>query len=1116
MTHNGMKQPLLFGEQSDKVGHSGFRLDTLELYNWGTFNDQVWTITPHGQTSLLTGANGSGKSTIVDALLTLLVPNRKRNYNQAAGEGKGERSELSYMRGAYGRLQADEGYSSQIQYLRGKESYSVLLARFRGGESKKDVTLAQVFWFTDKLNKFFVVAADSLSIQEDFTQFSTIKELKRRLRTLSGVAVEDQFKRYSQQFRKQLGLRSDKALDLFNQTVTIKEIGRLNDFVRQHMLEKTDAQAKIEQLQDHFENLMIAYQALQKAQKQLDLLRPLAKESRRYEKTQRKIDLLRGCQDAIPVYFAGWKWQLVKAAKAAADQDYAKIEEELVGIDSTLNSLRQQEQDLHVAIRSDSTGQRLRELQKEIEYAQQTKKRKRADAEQYDQIAQKLGLHGYEDETHFVQNQEQAAQVQKRLKEELVQAAEALRTAQIDEDKVQQELADVKQEIDSLQQRTSQIPVRNLHLRDRILDALSISPVDVPFVGELLKVKEGESAWEGALERLLHSFALRLLVPERHYDRFAKYVNQNHLNGRIVFHRVSEKQLYRPQMPNDARSLPHKVDIKPDTAYYDWLQNELIERYDYTCCNTMADFERATRAITQNGLSRSGGRQNARFEKDDRKRLDNRRNYVLGWQNKDKIRSLEAEARALQQQLNTLKDRIQQAKTTQAQGQVRSGLLTNLLGYQRFADLDWRRDALQIQTLSDQKKRLEESSNQLTQLQKELEQVKVQITSQSQQRDKKNGDKGRLEHQLKQYAQQIQEASRIANSRDDETMMRYAPKIQEQVTGEITLVNVDGLWRGANQHFQKAIDKEQDRLRRHTGQVLKLMQAYKGAYPVETADFDASVESIGEFDREHERIERDDLPRLADRFRKMRDEKVIEAISLFQADLYKHREDIEENIADLNRSLRTIAYTPDTYIELKIENNRDMEIREFQQMLRDCLIDVGADRTEEAYEASFNKVRTLITRFKDETRWATKVTDVRQWLNFAAIERYTADGSEKHYYSDSSGKSGGQKAKLAYTILASAITFQFGLGHAVNTADTFRFVVVDEAFSRSDEDNSRYAMQLFQQLDLQLLVVTPNTGLQIVEPFIHGCHLVRNNSEGNSSRVTTMSIETLQQKRLSM
>ncbi len=63
----------------------GLRLERLEVYNWGTFNGQIWSITPHGGTSLLTGANGSGKSSLVDALLTLLVAPGRRNYNQSAG-----------------------------------------------------------------------------------------------------------------------------------------------------------------------------------------------------------------------------------------------------------------------------------------------------------------------------------------------------------------------------------------------------------------------------------------------------------------------------------------------------------------------------------------------------------------------------------------------------------------------------------------------------------------------------------------------------------------------------------------------------------------------------------------------------------------------------------------------------------------------------------------------------------------------------------------------------------------------------------------------------------------------------------------------------------------------
>ena len=79
----------LFSTSSDKAG---FRLQYMEVYNWGTFNEKVFRINPKGNNSLLTGANASGKSTYIDALLTLIVPVKKdRFYNQSSGvEKKGD------------------------------------------------------------------------------------------------------------------------------------------------------------------------------------------------------------------------------------------------------------------------------------------------------------------------------------------------------------------------------------------------------------------------------------------------------------------------------------------------------------------------------------------------------------------------------------------------------------------------------------------------------------------------------------------------------------------------------------------------------------------------------------------------------------------------------------------------------------------------------------------------------------------------------------------------------------------------------------------------------------------------------------------------------------------
>lgn len=92
----------------------GYRLQRLEVFNWGTFDSldgNVFRFEPEGRTSLLVGHNGSGKSTLVDALLTLLVGGKTRNYNVAAGAKKTERTPKSYIKGAFDRT-SDENQSN--------------------------------------------------------------------------------------------------------------------------------------------------------------------------------------------------------------------------------------------------------------------------------------------------------------------------------------------------------------------------------------------------------------------------------------------------------------------------------------------------------------------------------------------------------------------------------------------------------------------------------------------------------------------------------------------------------------------------------------------------------------------------------------------------------------------------------------------------------------------------------------------------------------------------------------------------------------------------------------------------------------------------------------------
>ena len=71
-------------------------------------------------------------------------------------------------------------------------------------------------------------------------------------------------------FRRRLGIESEQAMELFHQTVSMKSVGNLTDFVRDHMLEPFDAASWTQRIVTHFEDLTEAHEAVRRAQAQLD------------------------------------------------------------------------------------------------------------------------------------------------------------------------------------------------------------------------------------------------------------------------------------------------------------------------------------------------------------------------------------------------------------------------------------------------------------------------------------------------------------------------------------------------------------------------------------------------------------------------------------------------------------------------------------------------------------------------------------------------------------------------------------------------------------------------------------------------------------------------------
>jgi len=348
---------------------TGFRLNRMELYNWGTFHESIWKIQPNGNNSLLTGDIGSGKSTVVDALTTLLVPSQKITFNKAAGAESKERNLNSYVRGAYKSEKSELTQSSKAVTLRDESSYTVLLAWFYNEDFKQGMTLAQVFWLKEGVNnpeRFYVTAETPLNIKKDFANFGgDINKLKKRLRKKQ-AHISSSFREYSTLFRRDFGIQSEQALDLFYQTVSMKSVGNLTDFVRLHMLEKNDVESQLDDLLRGFDNLNRLHEAVLKARQQIEQLSPLCEDLSRHEKLQNTIQSLRNARDALASWFARFQQELLHTQIDKLNKQSQQLIHRVEKVSQKTQSLRDKENDLYHGI-EDQGGRRLREIERDIE-----------------------------------------------------------------------------------------------------------------------------------------------------------------------------------------------------------------------------------------------------------------------------------------------------------------------------------------------------------------------------------------------------------------------------------------------------------------------------------------------------------------------------------------------------------------------------------------------------------------------------------------------------------------------------------------------------------------------------------------------------------------------------
>ena len=1086
----GKAAPTLFLSDLPDPRDEQFRMRRLQVFNWGTFNGLVDVpIAERG--FLFVGRSGSGKSTLLDAMSALLVPPNLVDFNAAAREAERsgrDRNLASYVRGAWADQHDSDSGEIATQYLRKGSTWSALALEYRNALGGV-VSLIRLFWITGNgsaaadVKKWYMVCERPFDIAKELEGFdSDIRKLKARLG--DDVHHCDTFTGYAERFRRLLGIQNEMALKLLHKTQSAKNLGDLNHFLRSFMLDEPETFDAASRLVADFGELDAAHKAVVVAREQVDTLVPARTAHENLLALRRETSMLRELHLCVDTWREQRRLVLLDVRLAELQVRDVALEGEVAQRRQTLENHDRRLADLEQQ-RRDQGGDLIEKLEGEHVQVSRERDERVKRLEKAEKACVELGWSAPSTAQGFAEIVGRSRELLDGARDRSAALEERMDELKREREQASQRFGIVRAEIEALKRHPSNIPAPIQAMRARLCSELGWSENTLPFVGELLQVKSEHAAWRGGIERVLHGFALSLLVDERHYAEVSAWVNQTHLGGKLVYYRVGRVDAMGGRVL-ESRSLVHRLDIR-DHAHRSWLSNELARRFDYACVDSAAALRHAERALTREGQVKHPG---DRYEKDDRRAVDDRRHWVLGFDNRDKLSLFEREGQELAQaiaQSGGALEKLKAERDIDGDRRLSASALANL----EWAEIDVAPKLRRLGDIENQLQQLRAGNATLQQLMQQLDTERMARARVAKTLDDAQDEHRTLRIERNGFIKQRESCLPLADAMSLSPTQGEALGARLHGHPPLTLENINHqviqVERGLN-------DSLKEQAARDNALVQTIEECFRSFYrkwPQDSADFLPNMDSVEGFLSRLRRLELDGLPKHEARFFELLQSQSKQNLLVLQKHMTEARKSIGQRMDEVNESLERVPFNRGTLLQIDLSDRGLPEVRDFQLQLRDVLSHHQTEDRERA-EAQFAVLRQLVAKLAaddpEHKRWREQVLDVRQHVEFVGVEKDAQTQAPVEVYRSGAGKSGGQRQKLATTCLAAALRYQLGGddGHLPRYAA----VVLDEAFDKADNEFTALAMNIFENFGFQMVVATPLKSVMTLEPFIGGACFV--------------------------
>ncbi len=1041
-------------------------LTRVRLINWHFFENE--TINFNGST-LVSGENTAGKSTILDAIQLVLTTNT-RKFNTAANE-KGNRSLKGYVRCKTG----NEGQT----YLRKNAVISNVALEFYEEKTKRYFVIGVHMTSTDEesavMTRWYVeeVRLEALSFLNG-RKPSTHSEFRSNEKKIKFI---EQKNAAMERFKRRLGNLEDRFFDIIPKSLAFKPMDNVKDFINKFIL--TDEQIDVESLRINIENLSDLEEVIERANNQLEMLQKIVG---KYDEIQKKDKDILVNEFLINIanieYFK---------EEIASNQEKVKNHEQYIEggqqqvseLTQELRKLNEKIIELKVAASSNESNRlvegvkrNIEELNQKILDSEKAVQKLERDVQGITvllrmfkeieiQIATRDALDELKSPLALEVKNEKFKKISNRLEEELdvVRNKDMQMGMQLKE--LDGVVAKLQVRLQELEKRKLEFPKNTVKLKTAIEREFSKRGIKskVYIVAELLEIIDEE--WKNAVEGYFNTQKFNLIVEPEYYP-IALHVyhrNQNEIHTAGI---VNTRKI-KLDMPVNNQTLAYVV--KSENRYAKAYANYVLGRV--VRCDSVDELEKHKIAMTADCMLYQG--------------------FVVRNLDRETYRNPYIGQYAYQVQLINTREEFEKQVSARAEFRREKEKLANILEVSREFNpklmQTYLHAPLQIQNqrvqLEEEKIRLKEASNDPT-----LIELNMQIERNEALYREKEDEKNKLSNQLNRLQNKKEESEKVIGSlrmEQKELESRFHEKADEN--NECKMLAEDKYKQNRKSKTPKNIvDNFSPQKSQFSNEREQLLYGKDGLHSLQETfnnkheqDFLRGTEGMRDYIDAKKNLEAVELVRFEERLKKAKED----CEQIFKQDfLAKMRNNIENarnEFKNLNKALQDIYYGEDSYHFII---TYDKKKESLYRMITSENNQEGYSLWTQAFEAEYKEEMAdlfakLTTKDDKGDKVIKEYTDYRAYLDYD-IEIRKRNGKVQKFSAIYGEKSGSETQVPYYVAIAASFYQLYRFGN------TTRIMLLDEAFDKMDDERINSMVEFFNSLELQVLMATPPAKIEII------------------------------------